>query len=150
MNYKYQLKNEELENALKVIFDKKYVENELQRQMTNDSRTFYIEIDDEEGIKAVVKIPKEEVERVRVYDPNNWNPYPEVKPPKRGYYLVTRIRNRDNGDTYKGVDLCLFGLNNSDIFTNSNILAFRELPEPYDPMPWENDDSDPQWRVTNE
>lgn len=91
-----------------------------------------------------LKLKKESFENVPEYKPDDWNPYPEVKPPRRGYYLVTRLRTRDNGDTYKGVDLCLFGLNNSDIFAQSNVLAFRELPEPYDPMPWEDDESEPE------
>lgn len=126
MNYKYQLKNEELENALKVIFGKKYVENELQRQMTNDSRTFYIEIDDEEGIKAVVKIPKEEVEHVRTYDPEEWNPYPEVDPPKAGIYLVYVCLYGQ-----KSIAVDEYKIKNSegdwrDHF-NDDVLAFRPL-----------------------
>lgn len=126
MKYKYQLKNEEIENALKVIFGKKYVENELQRQMTNDSRNFYIDIDDEEGIKAVVKIPKEEVERVRTYDSENWNPYPEVEPPKSGIYLVYVCMYGQ-----KSISVDEYTIKNSegnwrDHF-NDDVLAFRAL-----------------------
>lgn len=126
MKYKYQLKNEEIENALKVIFGKKYVENEFQRQMTNDSRNFYIDIDDEEGIKAVVKIPKEEVERVRTYDSENWNPYPEVEPPKSGIYLVYVCMYGQ-----KAISVDEYTIKNSegnwrDHF-NDDVLAFRPL-----------------------
>lgn len=112
------------------------------RQM-DDGSSFILLSDDNDNI--MLRLEKERFVNVPEYKPDDWNPYPEVKPPRRGYYLVTRLRTRDNGDTYKGVDLCLFGLNNSDIFANSNILAFRELPEPYDPMPWEeDDDSEPE------
>ena len=112
------------------------------RQM--DDRSSYILLSDDND-EILLRLDKERFVNVPEYKPDDWNPYPEVKPPMRGYYLVTRLRTRDNGDTYKGVDLCLFGLNNSDIFANSNILAFRELPEPYDPMPWEeDDDSEPE------
>lgn len=111
------------------------------RQM--DDRSSYILLSDDND-EILLRLDKERFVNVPEYKPDDWNPYPEVKPPRRGYYLVTRLRTRDNGDTYKGVDLCLFGLNNSDIFANSNILAFRELPEPYDPMPWEEDDSEPE------
>lgn len=107
------------------------------RQMDDRSRYILLSDDNDE---ILLRLDKERFVNVPEYKPDDWNPYPEVKPPRRGYYLVTRLRTRDNGDTYKGVDLCLFGLNNSDIFANSNILAFRELPEPYDPMPWEEDD----------
>lgn len=111
------------------------------RQM-DDGSSFILLSDDNDNI--MLRLEKERFVNVPEYKPDDWNPYPEVKPPRRGYYLVTRLRTRDNGDTYKGVDLCLFGLNNSDIFANSNILAFRELPEPYDPMPWEDDESEPE------
>lgn len=111
------------------------------RQM--DDRSSYILLSDDND-EILLRLDKERFVNVPEYKPDDWNPYPEVKPPRRGYYLVTRLRTRDNGDTYKGVDLCLFGLNNSDIFANSNILAFRELPQPYDPMPWEDDDSEPE------
>lgn len=112
------------------------------RQM--DDRSSYILLSDDND-EILLRLDKERFVNVPEYKPDDWNPYPEVKPPRRGYYLVTRLRTRDNGDTYKRVDLCLFGLNNSDIFANSNILAFRELPEPYDPMPWEeDDDSEPE------
>lgn len=110
------------------------------RQM-DDGSSFILLSDDNDNI--MLRLEKERFVNVPEYKPDDWNPYPEVKPPRRGYYLVTRLRTRDNGDTYKGVDLCLFGLNNSDIFAQSNVLAFRELPEPYDPMPWE-DDSEPE------
>lgn len=88
MKYKYQLKNKALEEALGVIFGEEYVENQLQEQMADKTKYFYIEIDEPEGIKSSITIPKEEVERVRTYDPENWNPYPEVEPPKSGIYLV--------------------------------------------------------------
>lgn len=124
--YKYQLKNREIEDALNVIFGKKYVESELQRQMTNDSRNFYIDIDDEEGIKAVVKIPKEEVERVKTYDSENWNPYPEVEPPKSGIYLVYVCMYGQ-----KDISVDEYTIKNSegnwrDHF-NDDVLAFRPL-----------------------
>lgn len=111
------------------------------RQM-DDGSSFILLSDDNDNIR--LRLEKERFVNVPEYKPDDWNPYPEVKPPRRGYYLVTRLRTRDNGDTYKGVDLCLFGLNNSDIFAQSNVLAFRELPEPYDPMPWEDDESEPE------
>lgn len=111
------------------------------RQM-DDGSSFILLSDDNDNI--MLRLEKERFVNVPEYKPDDWNPYPEVKPPRRGYYLVTRLRTRDNGDTYKGVDLCLFGLNNSDIFAQSNVLAFRELPEPYDLMPWEDDESEPE------
>lgn len=132
--------------AVKAIIIRLLSDDEIAKRCNRqmDDRSSYILLSDDND-EILLRLDKERFVNVPEYKPDDWNPYPEVKPPRRGYYLVTRLRTRDNGDTYKGVDLCLFGLNNSDIFANSNILAFRELPEPYDPMPWEeDDDSEPE------
>lgn len=138
----WKIKDPTLKEKIMQLLSDESIAKRCQDQMTNGSN--YILASDNDK-KFSISIVKDLFENVPEYKPDDWNPYPEVKPPRRGYYLVTRLRTRDNGDTYKGVDLCLFGLNNSDIFANSNILAFRELPEPYDPMPWEeDDDSEPE------
>lgn len=133
------INDEKIRELLKNYFDDEDIHDAFRNR---NRKKEWVILNTHEGQKmtAFFKVRKELFKWSREYDPNDWNPYPEVKPPRRGYYLVTRLRTRDNGDTYKGVDLCLFGLNNSDIFAQSNVLAFRELPEPYDPMPWEEDD----------
>lgn len=136
----WKISDPELKEKINHLLSDEIIAQGCNRQMDDNSDYILLSCGEVD-----IRLKKESFENVPEYDPNDWNPYPEVKPPRRGYYLVTRLRTRDNGDTYKGVDLCLFGLNNSDIFANSNILAFRELPEPYDPMPWEeDDDSEPE------
>lgn len=136
----WKIKDPTLKEKINHLLSDEIVAQGCNRQMDNNFDYILLSCGEVD-----IKLKKESFENVPEYKPDDWNPYPEVKPPRRGYYLVTRLRTRDNGDTYKGVDLCLFGLNNSDIFANSNILAFRELPEPYDPMPWEeDDDSEPE------
>lgn len=126
----WKISDPELKEKINHLLSDEIIAQGCNRQMDDNSDYILLSCGEVD-----IRLKKESFENVPEYDPNDWNPYPEVKPPRRGYYLVTRLRTRDNGDTYKGVDLCLFGLNNSDIFANSNILAFRELPEPYDSMP---------------
>lgn len=126
----WKIKDPTLKEKINHLLSDEIVAQGCNRQMDDNSDYILLSCGEVD-----IRLKKESFVNVPEYDPNDWNPYPEVKPPRRGYYLVTRLRTRDNGDTYKGVDLCLFGLNNSDIFANSNILAFRELPEPYDSMP---------------
>lgn len=125
MKYKYQFKNKDLEEALGVIFGEEYVERELQRQMTNDSRNFYIDIDNKEGIKVVVKISKNEIEHVRTYDPEEWNPFPEVDTPAGKYLVYVCI------DGQKFIDVDEYRIRNREgdwrFNENDDILAFRPL-----------------------
>lgn len=123
---KYRFKNKELFDALSVIFGKEYLENELQRQMSNDTHFFYIDIDRPDGIKGAVKVLKEDFELTKVYDPNDWNPYPEVNPPEEGYYLVYLTKNkyiRIQVDKYVREEFREFWKNNFIC----EVLAFRPL-----------------------
>lgn len=101
---------------------------------------------------VILKVSKSLFKYVREYSPTEWNPYPEVKPPADGRYLVKRQMKIDNGDT--AIFIQLAGFENGQWFMKNDVIAFRELPQPYDPKyerkPWEDDDSDPEWRVTNE
>lgn len=54
----------------------------------------------------------------------NWHPYPETKPKKDGIYLVTTLA----GD----VDTDAFQLGDFDFYM-SEVIAWAELPEPYNP-----------------
>lgn len=125
MKYKYQFKNKDLEIALGVIFGEEYVDNQLQEQMPDGTKYLYIEIDEPEGIKSSITIPKEEVERVRTYDPTNWNPYPEVDPPA-GKYLVYVC-----SDGQKFIDVDEYTIKNDEgdwrFNDNDDVLAFRPL-----------------------
>ena len=75
-------------------------------------------------------IDKDLMKFIPEYNPNDWNPFPEVKPPKNGRYLVTRQMKIDNGDT--AIFIQLAGFENGQWFMKNDVIAFRELPEPYD------------------
>lgn len=116
---------------------------EYQKNNSND----WIELNVFEGKKASanLRIKKALFKEVREYDPNDWNPYPEVKPPANGRYLVTRQMKIDNGDT--AIFIQLAGFENGQWYMKNDVIAFRELPQPYAPKyerkPWE-DDSEPE------
>lgn len=84
---------------------------------------------------AHIEFPKTEIEKALVYDPVGWNPYPDVKPPESGDYLVTlRSGELDLGyytaATYgPSASDCQRGRwHVSNILYTESIVAFRELP----------------------
>lgn len=128
MKYQYRFKNKELFEAVSTIFGQEYVEKELKRQMPDEFDYFILETADHNKINSSALIPKEEVESTRVYDPNDWNPFPEVNPPECGEYLVT----------FKDEDADYVQQNYFDNLgrwetAHSDVIAFRALPAPYQP-----------------
>ena len=63
------------------------------------------------------------------YRPNEWNPFPEVIPPAEGEYIVT-IRHEG-----KLVTSSKYWTGDFWIRFHDSIVAFRALPEPYQPEP---------------
>ena len=126
MKYKYQFKNKELADAIKIIYGKECVENELKKQIKDESDNIFIETFELEGIKSSITIPKTEVEHVRDYDPDCWNPFPAVTPPKEGVYLISL---RSVGEPYLTVDKYVFkfGEYRWDDSLSGDVLAFRPL-----------------------
>lgn len=83
MTNKYRFKNKALEQALNVIYGEEYVEDQVNRQMTNTTSYICFESDN-----SSTTISKGEIDHIREYDPCAWNPFPKVNPPKEGYYIV--------------------------------------------------------------
>lgn len=100
---------------------------EYQKNNSND----WVELNVYEGQKAgaTLRIKKALFKEIREYNPNDWNPYPEVKPPANGRYLVTRQMKIDNGVT--AIFIQLAGFENGQWFMKNDVIAFRELPKPY-------------------
>ena len=86
--------------------------------------------------RVEVYVRRQDVEEVPQYDQNKWNKWPDVKPPiKNKYYLVTR---RIGGNTPRcpvGVFSAKFGSEGWIGVGNSRIVAWAELPKPYEPPP---------------
>lgn len=97
------------------------------RQM--DDRSSYILLfDDNDDI--MLRLDKERFVNVPEYKPNDWNPFPDVKPPKVGQYLVTRLMKTDSGDTRRFVQIADYEYGH--FYMKNDVIAFRELLEPYD------------------
>lgn len=98
--------------------------------------------------KSGAAFPKSESEFIRVckrvfewvdYDPEEWNQFPKIRPPKNDVYLVTRK------DYYgKNIVSSVFwdkrvGWNN---LNDSDVLAFMEYPKPYQKSDEDEGDDD--------
>lgn len=123
MKYQYRFKDKSLEQALNVIYGEEFVEDEVNRQMTNTTSYIYFDLD-----YSSTTISKGEIAEINEYNPDAWNPFPEVNPPECGEYLVT----------FKDEDADYVQQNYFDMLgrwetAHSDVIAFRALPAPYQP-----------------
>lgn len=109
-NMKYRIKNQKLAELVYSVFDKEDVQRQIEYQIngpydefifTSDKEANIViklrtEYDDLENAKVNVQIniDKDEIEKIREYDPKGWNPFPQVEPPKNGEYLVQRTNKK--------------------------------------------------------
>lgn len=139
---KYRIKNEQLAKLVYSIFEEEDVQRKIAEQIadsydmvefTSDKKSDIAtklcpEYDYLKNAKSEVEISidKNEIERIREYNPNRWNPYPETTPPEQKRYLVFM--------DYEGSHniLILYWVDWKS-WENEHVIAFRELPEPYDP-----------------
>ena len=131
MKYTYRFKNHDIETALNVLCGKDYVQKAIREQYDNSNEpvNFKFPNHSAECVKwGHISVCKSEIERVRAYDPDEWNPFPEVNPPECGEYLVT----------FKDEDADYVQQNYFDMLgrwetAHSDVIAFRALPAPYQP-----------------
>lgn len=96
---KYRIKNETLKKAIFAFFDEESVMQSIAEQMNDGSNFIQLtnrsaswknaflnrELSDICSLETRFYFNKTEIESVREYDPNGWNPYPEVEPPRDGW-----------------------------------------------------------------
>lgn len=131
MKYSYRFRNSDIETALNVLCGKDYVQTAIREQYDNNNESINFEFQSapgESGAWGCISVSKSEIERVRAYDPDDWNPFPEVQPPECGEYLVT----------FKDEDADYVQQNYFDMLgrwktAHSDVIAFRALPAPYQP-----------------
>jgi hypothetical protein len=79
------------------------------------------------------QVSKDCFEYVPDDDVEQWKPYPKLKPVKNGMYLVTETSPLDG---FRSVKASFYvdnlGWDGGD---NRDVIAFREIPEPYQPEP---------------
>lgn len=129
MKYTYRFKNPDIETALNVLCGKDYVQKAIREQYDNSNEPVNFKFPSlpSESVKwGHISVSKSEIERVRAYDPDDWNPFPEVNPPECGEYLVT----------FKDEDADYVQQNYFDMLgrwetAHSDVIAFRALPTPY-------------------
>ena len=77
-------------------------------------------------------VDKADIELVQGYRPDAWNPYPAVKPTVSGFYLLTvKLKDQPNVKPFVTVG-CLDPFGYWEKYSDSEVLAFRELPEVYE------------------
>lgn len=128
MKYTYRLKRPEIEAALNVFCGKDFVQQAIREQYDNNDESINFEFQSapgESGSWGCISVSKSEIERVRAYDPDDWNPFPEVNPPECGEYLVTFKADY--------VQQNYFDMLGRWETAHSDVIAFRALPAPYQP-----------------
>lgn len=131
MKYTYRIKNPDIEAALNVLCGKDYVQKAIREQYDNSNEPVNFKFPSlpSESVKwGHISVCKSEIERVRAYDPDNWNPFPEINPPECGEYLVTF---KDEDADY--VQQNYFDMMGRWETAHSDVIAFRALPAPYQP-----------------
>lgn len=141
---KYKFKNKELEKAVLALFDKESAMKNIAEQMPDGSK--YIVFENESlatsatpliaetwgisDLQAYISFPKTEIEETKEYSPTDWNPFPEITPPKPGIYLVQFPNSKvhEDGNKY----LMQLAVNIPDYWEALKVVAFRELPAPYE------------------
>lgn len=121
MTNKYRIKNKALEQALNVIYGEEDVEDQVNRQMTNTTSYICFELD-----HSSTTISKTEIAEVKEYNPNGWNPFPDVLPPEGGSYLIFLGSDREipiTVDKYEINGLSEYWKS----FFRYEVLAFRAL-----------------------
>lgn len=77
-------------------------------------------------------VDKADIDFIGGYRKDAWNPYPAVKPSALGLYLIT-VKIKDQPDAKPFVTVgCLDPFGYWEKYTDSEVLAFRELPEAYE------------------
>lgn len=147
---KYRIKNEKLAELVYSVFDEADVQRMIAKQI--EEMDFdpiilcsYDDFDKSGNLVTKVKpecegldnkrcsvsifINEEEIKKIREYVSDDWNPYPEITPPREGFYLVQWKRGQEGCGRNFPLDVSYWGKNRDW----TGIEAFRELPELYKP-----------------
>ncbi len=134
---KYRIKNKKLAELVYSVFDEETVQQTIAERIDDGSCRISFGSGDichakvkheheylEKTYSAVfLAIDKKEIEQIPEYNPNGWNKYPEVKPPKNGQYLAQVTKKNGEFSFW-------FIFWDKDLPWKEECV-FRELPEPY-------------------
>lgn len=144
---KYRIKNKKLAELVYSVFEEEDVQRMIAKQIEEADfdpiiLCSYDDFDKFGNLATKVKpeyegldnkrcsvsifINEEEIEKIREYVSDDWNPYPEITPPEQKRYLVcTDYEGLHRMNILYWVDLIGW--------KDEHVIAFRELPEPYKP-----------------
>ena len=81
----WKIENPEIKAKVNQFFDDATIDVDCHFQMENESEFIYLSL--EEG-EIQIRIQKNYFVKEAEYKPDDWNPYPVVKPPRSGLYFV--------------------------------------------------------------
>ena len=84
---KYRLKDQRVQKFLTDLLGKRDVDSIMERLVDGDLAAFCINVEFDDG-EFVDSIDKSDVQLVHEYNPNGWNDFSEITPPKVGVYRV--------------------------------------------------------------
>lgn len=127
----WKIKDPELKAKVNQFFTDKEIHEEFEKN-TDLYNYFRLSTVNKKGLCVTITVEKELVEFVPEYQENDWNPYPAAKPSASGLYLIT-VKLKDQPDAKPFVTVgCLDPFGYWEKYTDSEVLAFRELPEAYE------------------
>lgn len=120
----WKIKDPELKRKMNQFISDEGINQLCKKQMEGISKCIFFFEDS--GVS--IRIDKSFFEEFPEYNPDGWNPFPEVNPPECGEYLVT----------FKDEDADYVQQNYFDMLgrwetAHSDVIAFRALPAPYQP-----------------
>lgn len=120
----WKIKDPELKRKMNQFISDEDINQLCKKQMKGISKCIFFFEDS--GVS--IRIDKSFFEEFPEYNPDGWNPFPEVNPPECGEYLVT----------FKDEDADYVQQNYFDMLgrwgtAHSDVISFRALPAPYQP-----------------
>lgn len=112
-------------DAVKALINQLLSDDEISKSCNDqmyDGSSYILLFNDDEQIQ--LRLDKERFEKVPEYDPDGWNPFPALRPPRAGNYLVYLTENHENRirisyfyNDYRGWDN----------YRDASIMAFKEF-----------------------
>ena len=123
----WKIKDPELKRKMNQFISDDGINEVCRNEMADSSTYIFFSFEDD---AYNFRIDKSYFEEFPEYNPDGWNPFPEVNPPECGEYLVT----------FKDEDADYVQQNYFDMLgrwetAHSDVIAFRALPAPYQPEP---------------
>ena len=121
----WKIKDPELKRKMNQFISDEGIDEVCRNEMSDSSTYIFFSFEDD---AINFRIDKSYFEEFPEYNPDGWNPFPEVNPPECGEYLVTF---KDEDEDY--VQQNYFDMLGRWGTAHSDVIAFRALPAPYQP-----------------